>query len=200
MTTLLQIKSSVFSDYGNSTTLANDFVARWKAAHPDGRVVIRDIGANPPPHLSADRVQAFFTPPEARTAEQQAHHAASQELIDELQGAQVIVLGLPMYNFGVPSTLKAYFDHLARAGITFRYTATGSEGLVKGKKAYIFAARGGLYKGTPSDTQTPYVTIFLNFLGITDIEFVYAEGLNMGDEQKKASLAAASDAIAAMRF
>ncbi|NKF22304.1 FMN-dependent NADH-azoreductase [Solimonas marina] len=198
MTTLLQIKSSVFSDYGNSTAMANEFVTRWKAAHPDGKVVVRDVGAEPLPHLSADRVKSFFTPPEARTPDQQAHADASQELIDELKAADVIVLGVPMYNFGIPSTLKAYFDHIARAGITFRYTANGPEGLVSGKKAYVFAARGGLYKGTPADTQTPYVISFLNFIGITDIDFVYAEGLNLGDEQKKTALAAATDAIGAL--
>ncbi|WP_028081784.1 FMN-dependent NADH-azoreductase [Solimonas soli] len=195
MSTLLQIKTSVFSDHGNSTKLANDFVARWQKRHPDGRVVVRDLGANPPPHLTAERVQAFFTPPEQRTPEQQAHSAASEELIDELKSADVVVLGLPLYNFGVPSTLKAYFDHLARAGITFRYTASGPEGLLANRKVYIFAARGGFYQGTPADTQTPFVTTFLNFIGLKDLEYIYAEGLNVGEEQKRAALAAASEKI-----
>ena len=100
----------------------------------------------------------------------------------------MIVIGLPMYNFGVPSTLKAYFDHVARAGVTFRYTATGPVGLLTGKKAYVFATRGGLYAGTPLDTQTAYVRDFLRFLGIADVEFVYAEGLAVGAERKDAAL------------
>jgi FMN-dependent NADH-azoreductase len=100
-----------------------------------------------------------------------------------------------MYNFGVPSTLKAYFDHIARAGVTFRYTANGPEGLLKGKKAYVLAARGGLYAGTALDTQTAYVRDFLRFIGIEDVEFVYAEGLNIGDAAKRAGLAAAYAAI-----
>ncbi|MGH8764912.1 MAG: FMN-dependent NADH-azoreductase, partial [Burkholderiales bacterium] len=116
-------------------------------------------------------------------------------LIDELRRADTIVLGLPMYNFGVPSTLKAYFDHIARAGVTFRYTETGPVGLLTGKKAYVLATRGGLYAGTPRDTQTAYVRDFLAFIGITDVEFVYAEGLAIGEASKTASLAKARESI-----
>lgn len=196
MTTLLQIKTSVFSDHGNSSRLANEFVAAWQRKHPDGRVVVRDLGSEPPPHLTAERVQAFFTAPDQRTPEQQAHAAASQELIDELKSADVVVLGLPLYNFGVPSPLKAYFDHLARAGITFRYTANGPEGLLADRKVYVFAARGGFYQGTPAELQTPFVTTFLNFIGLKDVEFVYAEGLNISEDQKLTALRAASQQIA----
>jgi hypothetical protein len=105
-----------------------------------------------------------------------------------------------MYNFGVPSTLKAYFDHIARAGVTFRYTANGPEGLLTGKKVTIFAARRRLYAGTPKDSQTTYVRDFLGFIGITDVEFIYAEGLNMGDESKNAALAAAHQACRTHRL
>ncbi|NGY05148.1 FMN-dependent NADH-azoreductase [Solimonas terrae] len=195
MKTLLQIKTSVFSDHGNSTKLANEFVAGWQKANPDGRVVVRDLATEPLPHLSAERVQAFFTPAAQRTAEQQAHSSASEELIDELKAADVVVLGLPLYNFGVPSTLKAYFDHLARNGISFRYTANGPEGLIADRKVYVFAARGGFYKDTPADSQTPFVKAFLNFIGLRDIEFVYAEGLNVSEDQKRSSLEAASAEI-----
>lgn len=195
MTTLLQIKTSVFSDHGNSTKLANEFVEQWQKHHPDGRVVVRDLGSEPLPHLTAERVQAFFTPPEQRTAAQQAHADASQELIDELKAADVVVIGLPLYNFGVPSTLKAYFDHLARNGISFRYTANGPEGLLADRKVYVFAARGGFYKDTPADSQTPFVKAFLNFIGLKDIEFVYAEGLNVSEDAKRTALEAASHQI-----
>jgi FMN-dependent NADH-azoreductase len=107
----------------------------------------------------------------------------------------VIVLGLPMYNFGVPSALKAYFDHIARAGVTFRYTYKGPVGLLTGKKAYVFATRGGLYAGPPLDSQTTYVRTFLHFLGISDVEFVYAEGLAVSEASKQAGLAQAHRAI-----
>jgi len=112
-----------------------------------------------------------------------------------VSGIIAIVLGLPMYNFGLPTQLKAYFDHVARAGVTFKYTDKGSVGLLAGKKAYVFAARGGLYQGTPRDTQTPYVRDFLGFLGITDVEFVYAEGLAISEASKSASLAQARDRL-----
>ena len=195
MKTLLQIDSSLFSGNGQSSRLAAAFVARWKDLHPQGRVVTRDLAAQEVPHLTAERFAAFLARPEERTAEQHAIAGFSDALIEELRQADVIVLGLPLYNFGVPSQLKAYFDHVARAGITFRYTANGPEGLLAGKKAYVFATRGGRYVGTPRDTQTAYVRDFLAFIGIGDVEFVYAEGLAMGEAPKAEALAAARDVI-----
>jgi FMN-dependent NADH-azoreductase len=121
--------------------------------------------------------------------------AYSDALIDELARADVIVLGLPMYNFGVPSQLKAYFDHIARAGVTFRYTEKGPVGQLTGKKVYVFAARGGIYAGTPMDTQTSYVRDFLRFIGMVDVEFVYAEGLAISPQSKNAGLANAAAEI-----
>lgn len=196
MTNLLQINSSIFSSGGQSTQLADQFVAAWRANQPDAQVTVRDLAQQPLPHLDAQRVLAFFAQPETRTPDQQAFVAESDALINELNQAEVIVIGLPMYNFGIPSTLKAYFDQIARAGVTFRYTENGPEGLLTGKKAYIFATRGGLYAGTPLDSQTGYVRNFLGFLGITDVEFIYAEGLNMGDLNKEAALAEAQQQIA----
>jgi FMN-dependent NADH-azoreductase len=117
---------------------------------------------------------------------QHAVVAYSDSLIDELKQADVIVLGLPMYNFGIPSQLKSYFDHIARVGVTFKYTETGPVGLLTGKKAFVFAARGGVYVGTPLDTQTSYVRDFLRFLGIIDVDFVYAEGTqSMGHAERE---------------
>jgi FMN-dependent NADH-azoreductase len=136
------------------------------------------------------------TPEPDRTELQRAVVAYSDQLIDELRAADVIVLGLPMYNFGVPSSLKAYFDHIARAGVTFRYTAQGPQGLLTGKKAYVLATRGGRYTGTPADTETPYVRDFLAFLGIADVEFIYAEGLAISPENKSTALDAANNSIA----
>src|SRR5437016_7663150 len=171
MKTLLQIRSSIFSNDGQSSRLAERLVARWRASNPGGRVIVRDLAKEPVPHLDAARFGAFLAEPEERTPAQQAVVDYSDALIGELKRADVIVLGLPMYNFGVPSTLKAYFDHIARAGITFRYTQNGPIGLLGGKTAYVFAARGGQYAGTPLDTQTAYVRQFLALLGITDVEF-----------------------------
>ena len=192
----LQINSSIFSSGGQSSQLADQFVAALRAAEPDTQVVVRDLADNPLPHLDAERVLAFFAKPDMRTPEQQVFVDESNALIAEIQQAQVIVIGLPMYNFGIPSTLKAYFDQIARAGVTFRYTANGPEGLLTGKKAYIFAARGGLYAGTPLDSQTGYVRAFLAFLGITDVEFIYAEGLNMGETAKETALVQAKRRLA----
>jgi FMN-dependent NADH-azoreductase len=196
MTTLLQLNTSLFSNGGQSSQLADAFVATWTQKHADTRVVRRDLAAEPVPHLDAERFTGFLSKPEDRTAVQQAVVAYSDALIDELREADVIVLGLPMYNFGIPSVLKAYFDHIARAGVTFRYTENGPVGLLNGKKVYVLAARGGLYAGTARDSQTAYVREFLNFLGLTDIEFVYAEGLAMGETSKQTALGKAREALA----
>jgi FMN-dependent NADH-azoreductase len=197
MTVLLQINASISHHEGQSSRLANQFVAAFKARNPDAKLVLRDVAAvGAVPHLDGQRFGAFIAPPEARTAEQHAVVAYSDVLIDEIRQADVIVLGLPMYNFGLPSQLKAYFDHIARAGVTFKYTDKGPVGLLTGKKAYVFAARGGRYAGTPLDTQTSYVRDFLRFLGIDEVEFIYAEGLAMGSESKEASLVKAAAEIA----
>jgi FMN-dependent NADH-azoreductase len=195
MKTLLQINTSMFAENGQSSRLADQFVAAWREANPGASVKVRDLGADPVPHLTAQRFSAFLSKPEERNAEQQVVVDFSDALIEEIRSADVLVLGLPMYNFGIPSTLKAYFDHIARAGVTFRYTETGPVGLLGGRKVYVFAARGGAYEGTPLDTQTGYVRDFLRFIGIDDVEFVYAERLNMGEESKQTALAKAQAAI-----
>jgi FMN-dependent NADH-azoreductase len=195
MKTLLQLNTSLFSDGGQSSRLAARFVADWRARNPRSTVIARDLAADPVPHITAERFQSFLAPASERTAAQQAVVDYSDRLIDELRRADVIVIGLPMYNFGVPSTLKAYFDHIARAGVTFRYTEQGPQGLLTGKKAYVFATRGGSYAGTPGDSETAFVRQFLGFLGIDDVEFVYAEGLAIGEASRSAALARAERAI-----
>ena len=191
MTKTLQIKSSIFSAGGQSGQLTDTFVKNLLAKSPDAEVVVRDFAKDGVPHLDEARFMSFLIKPEERSADQQAVVAYSDALIKELKDADVIVLGLPMYNLGVPSNLKAYFDHLARAGETFKYTETGPVGLVTGKKVHVVATRGGNYKGTPYDTQTDYIKVFLGFIGITDVEFVYAEGLNTGEEPKATALESA---------
>ncbi len=197
MTNLLKINASISTTEGQSSRLADQFVTAFRRRHPDVSIEVRDVGvAGAVPHLDAERFGAFVTPASERSSAQQSVVAYSDSLIDELKRADVIVLGLPMYNFGVPSQLKAYFDHIARVGITFRYSETGPVGLLTGKKAYVFATRGGFYAGTPMDTQTAYVRDFLRFLGITDVEFVYAEGLAVSPQSKEAGLAKAAAQIA----
>jgi FMN-dependent NADH-azoreductase len=196
MKTLLQVNTSIFGNEGQSTRLADEFVELLDA----DKVVVRDLARDPVPHLDAERFGAFLSKPETRTQSQTEVLAYSDGLINELKQADIIVLGLPMYNFGLPSNLKAYFDHIARAGVTFKYTDKGSVGLLTGKKAYVFATRGGIYvgktrDGQTQDTQSTYIRDFLAFLGITDVEFVYAEGLAMGDASKTASLAKARESL-----
>ena len=191
-TSYLQINASLFGDASQSAQLGARFVAelaRSRGVSQSSRVAVRDLAREPVPHQTAERFTALITPAEQRTPEQARVAAESDALIAELRAADVIVLGLPMYNFGVPSTLKAYFDHVARAGVTFRYTANGPVGLLQGKKAYVIATRGGRHAGTPSDLQSAFVRQFLGFVGITDVEFVYAEGLALGEESRAAALA-----------
>jgi FMN-dependent NADH-azoreductase len=193
MTTLLQINASISNGNGQSSQLAKQFVSAFTVRHPEVKILKRDVAAaDAVPHLNGERFGALIAKPEERSPAQQAVVAYSDSLIDELKQADVIVLGLPMYNFGIPSQLKSYFDHIARAGVTFKYTETGPVGLLTGKKVFVFAARGGIYVGTPLDTQTSYVRDFLRFLGISDVDFVYAEGLNMGPQSKEAGLAKAN--------
>ena len=194
MQTILQLNSSLFGESGQSSRLAGEFAATL-AACTGAPLVVRDLARQPVPHLTAERFAAFGIPVSERTLEQQRHVAESDVLIDELRRAEVLVLGLPMYNFGVPSTLKAYFDHVARANVTFRYTADGPVGLLTGKTAYVFATRGGRHAGTPGDLQTAYLRQFLGFIGIRDVEFVYAEGLALGLEQRERALAEAAARI-----
>jgi len=186
--TILQINSSLFGPGGQSRKLADELVSRL-----GGKVIVRDLATNPVPHLDAARFGAFLAKPEARTPEQQAFVEYSDELIGELKAADTIVIGVPMYNFGIPSTLKAYFDHVARAGVTFKYTEKGAVGLLTGKKAYLVVTRGGVYGD--AHAHTTYVRDFLAFLGITDVERVYAEGLAISPQAKENGLAKARQTI-----
>ena len=195
---ILQINSSARSAGANSTRLADSITARLKAANPAAVVELRDLAANPHPVLDEAALGALFTPAEQRTPEQAARVALDDALIAQVQAADAIVLGVPMYNFGVPVQLKTWIDAIARAGVTFRYTENGPEGLIKGKKVYVALARGGIYRDTPADSQVPYLKGVLGFLGMTDVEFIYAEGLAMGPESADKAFAAAEAAIGAV--
>ncbi|WP_422447075.1 MULTISPECIES: FMN-dependent NADH-azoreductase [unclassified Endozoicomonas] len=195
MAKLLQINSSLFGEHGQSTQLSQKFVERFLTANPDTQHQVRDLANQQIPHLDAEIVMGFGIPEDQKNHRQAEMTALSDQLIEEVKTADILVIGLPMYNFSLPSTLKSWFDFIARAGITFKYTEQGPVGLVEGKKAYIMAARGGQYQGTDLDTQTALVRQFLGFIGIQDVEFVYAEGLNMGDDIKGQSIHDAEDAM-----
>ncbi|GAB3478990.1 FMN-dependent NADH-azoreductase [Marinomonas epiphytica] len=180
MTTLLRIDSSAAGEQSKSRQLADVFVTKWQAENPNGKIITRDVDANPLPHFTSDTLNALFTPEEQRNDEQKAIVALGDELIDELEGADLLVISAPIYNFSIPSTLKAYFDYIARAGRTFKYTDTGPVGLLN-KDAYVFTASGSFLQGTPVDHQLPYIKTFLNFLGIQVKHTATAGGQAMGE-------------------
>ena len=194
---ILQINSSARVEGANSTRLANTVTARLLAKHPGASVTVRDLAVTPHPVLDSAALGALFTPADQRTPEQAARVALDDALIAEVQAHDVIVLGVPMYNFGVPVQLKTWLDAIARAGVTFRYTANGPEGLIQGKKVYVAFARGGIYRGTPADSQTPYIQTILGFLGMTDVKYIYAEGLAMGPEAVDKGFTQAEDDLLA---
>jgi FMN-dependent NADH-azoreductase len=179
---ILQINASARSEGSNSTRLADAITAHLTARNAGAVVEVRDLARDPHPVLDEAALGALFTPAEQRSSVQNARVELDNALIAQVQAADFIVLGVPMYNFGVPVQLKAWIDAIARAGVTFRYTSNGPEGLITGKKVYVALARGGLYRNTPADSQVPYLKSVLGFLGMTDVEFVYAEGLAMGQE------------------
>lgn len=195
---ILQINASARSEGANSTRVANSVVAHLQSIKPAATLKLRDLASNPHPVLDETALGALFTPVEKRTPEQIARVALDDALIAEVQAADVLVLGVPLYNFGVPVQLKTWIDAIARNGVTFRYTESGPKGLLTGKKVYVALARGGRFRGTDADSQVPYLKTVLGFLGMTDVHFIYAEGLNMGPAaaeegfaQAKADLAAA---------
>lgn len=183
---ILQINSSarrLQDDQGSvSTRLARELTAGLQARHPDARVTVRDLAAEPLPVLDEATLGALFTPADARTADQAARVALNDGVIAELLSADVVVIGAPMINFNISAQLKNWIDAVARAGVTFKYGPQGAEGLVTGKKVYVVSSRGGVHRNQPTDQITPYLCTVLGFLGMTDVSFVYAEGLNMGPE------------------
>jgi len=192
---ILQIHSSARREASQSSRLARRIVERLAAGEPNVEVVVRDLGSDPHPVLDEAALGALFTPSVQRTPEQAARVALDDALIEQVKAADVVVLGVPMYNFGVPAQLKNWIDAISRAGVTFRYTEKGPEGLLQGKTVYVALARGGLYRNTPSDTQVPYLRTVLAFLGMTDVRFVYAEGLAMGEEAERKGIASAWEQI-----
>lgn len=201
MSNILFITSSLSGSNSNSRAIASELVESLRSAHPAAHVVERDLTGATMPHLSPETLGALMTAAEQRNEAQRERVAFADGLIEELEQADTIVLAVPMYNFGVPSTVKAWIDHIARAGRTFRYTETGPIGLLKGKKVYLVLARGGVYTEGPAqplDHQEPYLRSVLAFLGITDVTAVHVEGLNISADAAAAGRQKAKDVVASL--
>jgi FMN-dependent NADH-azoreductase len=198
MTSILQITSSPRGPASKSNLLVDELTAHLVGLAPDARVVRRDLGSGQVRLLDVEVLTALATPAPQRAPVQAALVAELDALIAEIQAADTVVIGVPMYNFAIPVQLKAYLDAITRNGVTFRYTDAGPEGLLRGKKVYAVMTRGGKYRDTPTDSQVPYLRTILGFLGMTDVEYVFAEGLDMGLASQQAGLAEARQAIAAI--
>jgi FMN-dependent NADH-azoreductase len=181
MPTLLHIDSSARGERSVSRQLSHDFATAWKQAHPGAEIIYRDLGHNPAPFVSETFIAANYTPPEALSPELREVLAISNELIAELKTATEYVFGMPMYNFSVPASFKAYIDQIVRVGQTFTRTNSGFEGLLTGRKATVIASSGGVYRaGTPAaslNLQEPWIRTIFGFIGVTDVDFIVADGL-----------------------
>ena len=191
MSNVLIIESSARQQDSFSRELTQQFISHWKTLHPADRLTVRDLAVNPVPHLDADLLGGWMKPEAQRSPEEQASLQRSNELTDELLAADVLVMAAPMYNFAIPSTLKAWLDHVLRAGVTFKYTESGPQGLLTGKKAYVLTARGGIYAGSTADHQEPYLRQVMAFVGIHDVTFIHAEGMNLGGDFQEKGLSQA---------
>ncbi|MBU1332520.1 MAG: FMN-dependent NADH-azoreductase [Gammaproteobacteria bacterium] len=196
MSQVLVIESSARTQGSVSRQLTGEFISHWQAAHPADTVTVRDLARDPVPHLDSSLLGGWMTPADQQSEAEKAALARSNLLTDELLAADVLVLAAPMYNFGIPSTLKAWLDHVLRAGVTFKYSETGPQGLLSGKRAIVLTARGGIYAGGSMDHQEPYLRQALAFIGIHDVRFVHAEGLNLGPEFMERGLASAKAQLA----
>jgi FMN-dependent NADH-azoreductase len=186
MKKILHIISSPRGEASYSIKLGKSIVNKLITAYPGSRVNEHVLVNNHFPHLEEAQITSFFTPPQQRTSENVEALKHSDEAIQEVMDADILVIGAPMYNFSIPSTLKAWIDHIARAGITFKYDEKGPKGLIEGKKVYLAVTSGGIYSGgamKPYDFGTPYLQMVLGFLGITDISIVRAEGTSMPDKK-----------------
>ncbi|MCQ9061120.1 FMN-dependent NADH-azoreductase [Vibrio alginolyticus] len=193
MSRVLALKSSILGDYSQSNKLVEDFI---KNVDQD-KLTVRDLAANPLPVLDF-AVATALRATEDLSQEQQAVVDLSDTLIEEVKAADTLVIAAPMYNFTIPTQLKNWIDLIARAGVTFKYTENGVQGLIEGKKAIVVTTRGGIHKDSPTDNVTPYLRTVLGFVGITDVEFVYAEALNMGEDTAAKGISEAQSQLATM--
>jgi len=196
MSRVLIIESSARQQDSVSRQLTQTFINQWKAAHPTDHITVRDLAVNPVPHLDINLLGGWMKPAEQRSEIEHISLERSNQLTDELLAADVLVMAAPMYNFAIPSTLKAWLDHALRAGVTFKYTETGPQGLLSGKRAYVLTARGGIYAGSPADHQEPYLRQVMGFIGIHDVTFIHAEGMNLGGDFQEKGLNQANARLA----
>ena len=198
MTNLLFVASSLFGDGSQSRLIANEFIDRWRQSHPRTTVVKRELTADSMPHLSPAAFAASMIAADKRSAAERQAVALADALIEEVEAADIIVIAAPMYNFSIPSTLKAWIDHITRGGRTFRYGAAGAEGLLKGRKVFVVTGRGGIYSDGPAkgmDFQEPYLRAMLGFLGLDDVAFIHAEGLKISPEAAASGIERARKSI-----
>ena len=195
MKRILLIHSSLSSTDSVSTDIAQTLVTQLTGEYPGSEVTTLDLAHEAPSHLGAEEFNSWAVPADQRDAAQQTLAGISDGLINQLLSHDVLVLAVPMYNLGIPSTLKAWIDRVVRAGKTFAYTSEGPQGLVRGMRAYLVLSRGGMYRGTPLDTQTGYLASVLGLMGITDVETIFAEGLNMGGDSRQESITAAREQV-----
>jgi len=191
MSRVLALKSSILGDYSQSTKLVEEFI---KNVDQD-KLTVRDLAANPLPVLDFS-VATALRATEDLSQDQQAIVELSDTLIEEIKAADTLVIAAPMYNFTIPTQLKNWIDLIARAGVTFTYTENGVKGLIEGKKAIVVTTRGGIHKDAATDSVTPYLRTVLGFVGITDVEFVYAEALNMGEDAAAKGISEAQSKLA----
>ena len=199
MSKVLVITASPRGERSVSRALSTSFAQLWAEGHPQDTVILRDIGHHPVPHVTEPWVVGAFAPPEVQTPESKAAIAVSDQLVEEFLSADRYIFGVPMYNFNIPSTFKAYIDQIVRAGKTFAVGPNGYEGLVKDKKALFITSSGGSYPvGTPTaayNFQEPYLRAIFAFIGLTDLQFVVADSLNQGEDAAKLSKEKAENAL-----
>ncbi len=196
MSSILLVTSSPRGAASHSTRVATELAQKLQAKTPGAKIVTRDLASNPLPHIDADYASGIYTPAESRSVQQQSVVGVSDAVVDELFAADAVVISTGMINFNISSTLKAWIDHIARAGRTFSYGADGPKGLVTDKKVYVVIASGGVYSDGPAaafDHATPYLKTALGFLGMTDVEVVRIEGVAMGPEAEAKAISSALD-------
>lgn len=196
---LLHIDSSITGDASVSRQLTAQVVEAWKASHPGTQVTYLDLAVNAPNHFTMDAMAPRTGQTDGLTEAQKRENAVSEQLVSQFLAADVVVIGAPFYNFGIPTQLKAWIDRIAQPGRTFKYGANGPEGLAKGKTVIIASTRGGVYStsegGRAMEHQESYLQTVLGFFGVTDVRFVRAEGVAMGDAAKAQAMADAAQAI-----
>ena len=198
MTSILKISTSVFGKQGNSAQLIDHLIASLNISESDRSIIDLDLNQSPLPHLNGEIFSSFLADKNALTEEQQKSVARSDEVVQQLKDADIVVIAAPMYNFSIPSTLKSWMDHIARAGLTFKYTPEGPVGLLESKPVYVITTRGGQYRDSGKDFQIPLVRQFFSFIGLSDVRVIYAENLARSEGKETSLQQAKQDIVQAV--